>query len=525
MKKKTETITINRACLYLRFSDDKQIGGTSIAVQNKSCRDYCSAHGWKVVMVEKNEAVTAKTTNTRRVAELLEYCKRHKGKFEVLVVFKLNRFARDQYMHHYLRSELMKIGILLRSATEPIDETPMGKLTEGILAALAEFDNGVKAELVKAALWRRVEEGMWPWHPPLGYMSIRQKDEKVKAHAPDPNLEQAIIDLFTAFSTGTVSQFDLSKEYSTKKLKDYKGRIIKFSPQTINNTLNNRYYMGILVHEDGRHIPGKHKAIIKPSLFEKCQYLLHKKSNGTGGGQRLYDNPEFSLKHTLRCAECKEPLTAQFSNSARKTKHPHYFCKNSKCKLHRKTYQRLKLENEFAIYLRQIKPTQEFVKRFQERFLDRYKAREMDLKGEYIRKLEDVQKLEKELKFVIDQGKQGVLKGETFRSAIEEAESKLSLAKFSLRETHGEEIDVNMLLAYAESFIQTIEKVWYDAPFEVRKKIQNFVLPGGLYVAKTREGYFFSNPGIGRLFQLIQDFGVEDSTIVTPPGFEPGLPG
>lgn len=525
MKKKNDTVTINRACLYLRFSDDKQIGGTSIAVQDKACRDFCKLHDWKVALVEKNEAVSAKTTNTRRVAELLEFCKRNKGKFEVLVVYKLDRFARDQAMHHYLRAELLKLGILLRSATEPIDETAMGKLTEGILAALAEFDNAVKSERVKAALWRRVEEGMWPWHPPLGYMSIRQKDEKVKAHVPDPGLEQEIVDLFNAFSTGTVSQFDLSKEYSAKKLKDYKGRIIKFSPQTVNNTLNNRYYMGVLVHEDGRHIQGKHKAIIKPSLFEKCQYILHKKSNGASGGQRQYDNPEFPLKHTLKCAECKETLTAQFSNSARKTKHPHYFCKNSKCKLHRKTYRRLKLENEFGIYLRKIKPTQEFVKRFQERFLDRYQTRERDLKGEYLRKLEDVQKLEKELKFVIDQGKQGVLKGETFKNAIEEAESKLSLAKMSLRETHGEEIDVNLLLAYAESFIQTVEKVWYDAPFEIRKKIQNFVLPGGLYVTKTREGYFFSNPGISGLFQLIQDFGVEDSTVVTPSGFEPELPG
>ncbi len=521
MKKKNETININRACLYLRFSDEKQVGGTSIAVQNKACRDYCKLNEWKVVLVEKNEAVSAKTTNTRRVAELLEFCKRNKGKFEVLVVHKLDRFARDQEMHHYMRAELMRMGVLLRSATEPIDESAQGQLTEGILAALAQFDNAVKSERVKAALWRRVEEGLWPWHPPLGYMSIRQKDEKVKAHVPDPSLEQAIIELFTAFSTGTVSQFDLSKEYAKKKLKNYKGRTIKFSPQSINNALNNRYYMGILVHEDGRHIQGKHKAIIKPSLFEKCQYILHKKSNGTAGSQRLHDNPEFPLKPTLRCAACKEPLTAQFSNSARGTKHPHYFCKNNKCKVFRQTYRRLKLENDFAIYLRQIKPTQEFVKRFQERFLVRYQARERDLKGEYLRKLEDVQQLEKELKFVIDQGKQGVLKNETFKNAIEEAESKLSLAKMSLRETHGEEIDVNLLLAYAESFIQTIEKVWYDAPFEIKKKIQNFVLPGGVYVAKTREGYFFSNPGIGGLFQLIQDFGAHDSKVVTPRGLEP----
>jgi site-specific DNA recombinase len=526
MKKKNETITINRACLYLRFSDDKQIGGTSIAVQNKSCRDYCKIHEWKVTMVEKNEAVSARTSNTRRVAELLEFCKKNKGKFEVLVVFKLNRFARDQYMHHYLRSELMKMGILLRSATEPIDETPMGKLTEGILAALAEFDNGVKSELVKAALWRRVEEGMWPWHPPLGYMSIRQKDEKVQAHVPDPGLAQAVVDIFQSFSTGTVSQLDLSKEYKAKKLKNYKERIVAFSPQTISNLLNNNYYAGILIHEDGRQMKGKHKPLISPTLFAKCQYLLGKKSNNRDG-VRKYDNPDFPLKHTLSCAECGESLTAQMSNSAHGSKHPHYFCKNKKknCKLARKTYRKVKLEQDFVVFLKQIKPSKEFVKRFNERFLERYKHRERDLKGEYLRKSEEVKRLNKELDFIIEQGKQGTLKGDTFKNAVQNAESKLSIAKLDLREVHGEEIDVGLLLAYAEAFIQTLEKVWYDAPFEIKKKIQNFVLPGGLYVAKTREGYFFSNPQIHPLFNLIKDFGANDSKLVTPQGIEPWLPG
>lgn len=271
---------------------------------------------------------------------------------------------------------------------------------------------------------------------------------------------------------------------------------------------------GILVHEDGRHISGKHTPLISSSLFAKCQYLLGKKSNNRDVG-RKYDNPDFPLKHTLNCVECGQPLTAQFSNSARGTKHPHYFCKTKGCKLHRKTYRKVDLERDFAAYLKLIKPSKEFVKRFNERFLDRYKHREQDLRGEYLRKSEEVKRLDKDLNFVIEQGKQGVLKGETFRRAVQDAESKLSIAKLDLREVHGEEIDVGLLLAYAEAFIQTLEKVWFDAPFAIKKKIQNFVLPGGLYVAKTREGYFFSNPQIHPLFSLIQDFGVEDSKVVS----------
>jgi len=51
--------------------------------------------------------------------------------------------------------------------------------------------------------------------------------------------------------------------------------------------------------------------------------------------------------------------------------------------------------------------------------------------------------------------------------------------------------------------------------FEIKKKIQNFALPGGVYVTKTREGYFFSNTGIDGLFRLIEEVGADNSTVVT----------
>jgi DNA invertase Pin-like site-specific DNA recombinase len=55
----------------------------------------------------------------------------------------LPRFARDTYDHVALRSHLQSLGISLRSATEPIDDTSTGKSMEGVLAAFAQFDNHV----------------------------------------------------------------------------------------------------------------------------------------------------------------------------------------------------------------------------------------------------------------------------------------------------------------------------------------------------------------------------------------------
>ena len=79
-----------RAILYLRFSDIKQMGGTTIEVQEKMARASCEVENFDVVDVIKDEAVSAdfkKSKQTLRVAHLLEFCKERKGTFDVLVVF------------------------------------------------------------------------------------------------------------------------------------------------------------------------------------------------------------------------------------------------------------------------------------------------------------------------------------------------------------------------------------------------------------------------------------------------------
>ena len=69
-----------------------------------------------------------------------------------VVVFNLTRFARDKYDHFALRSHLQSLGISLRSATEPIDDTSTGKLMEGVLAAFAQFDNDCRSDRTRAGM-------------------------------------------------------------------------------------------------------------------------------------------------------------------------------------------------------------------------------------------------------------------------------------------------------------------------------------------------------------------------------------
>jgi resolvase-like protein len=69
-----------------------------------------------------------------------------------VIVYNLTRFAREKYDHFALRAHLKSLGIALRSATEPIDDTSTGKLMEGVLAAFAQFDNDVRSDRTRAGM-------------------------------------------------------------------------------------------------------------------------------------------------------------------------------------------------------------------------------------------------------------------------------------------------------------------------------------------------------------------------------------
>src|SRR5687767_11463946 len=140
------------AIIYIRVSTKEQTENLSLPTQLRVCEEYCRREGFEILERFKEEGESAKTTDRRELQRLLEYCRSNKGKVHFLVVFNLTRFARDKYDHFALRSHLKSLGISLRSATEPIDDTSTGKLMEGVLAAFAQFDNDVRSDRTRAGM-------------------------------------------------------------------------------------------------------------------------------------------------------------------------------------------------------------------------------------------------------------------------------------------------------------------------------------------------------------------------------------
>src|SRR6267154_3337200 len=157
--------------IYCRVSSKEQIEGTSLESQEVACREYALSHNIHVLRVFVERGESAKFADRTQLIELLDFCRENKGRVQVLLVWKVDRFARNVGDHFNIKASLVKYGVSVVSVTEPIDSNPEGKLMETILAGFAQFDNDIRATRTVQGMKRKLQEGIFPWHAPLGYKS------------------------------------------------------------------------------------------------------------------------------------------------------------------------------------------------------------------------------------------------------------------------------------------------------------------------------------------------------------------
>ncbi len=167
------------AVIYVRVSTKEQTENLSLPTQLRACEEYCRRQGYEILERFHEEGESAKSTDRSQLQNLLTYCRVNKGRVHFVVVFNLTRFARDKYDHFALRSHLQSLGISLRSATEPIDDTSTGKLMEGVLAAFAQFDNDVRSDRTRAGMKAALELGRWVFLAPIGYLNVPRSTQEL----------------------------------------------------------------------------------------------------------------------------------------------------------------------------------------------------------------------------------------------------------------------------------------------------------------------------------------------------------
>src|SRR6267378_6474352 len=212
------------AVIYIRVSTKEQTENLSLSTQLKACEEYCQRQGFEVLARFREEGESAKTADRTELQKLLQFCRTNKGRVQFAVVFNLTRFARDKYDHFALRAHLKSLGISLRSATEPIDDTSTGKLMEGVLAAFAQFDNDVRSDRTRAGMRAALELGRWTFPAPIGYLNAPKWAGK--SLVPDPERAPLVRRAFQDIATGRFTKHEVRKAVIAPGLKTRRGQLV-----------------------------------------------------------------------------------------------------------------------------------------------------------------------------------------------------------------------------------------------------------------------------------------------------------
>jgi len=463
-----------KAVIYLRISDEKQISNTSLATQEQVCRSYCTKQGLEIVDVVTDEAISANKNNAQRVAELLDYCDKNHKKFDVLVVFKIDRFARSQEHHHYLRSKLLKKKIKLRSATENIGEDGSPKLIEGILAAVNEYDNDIRTERTKLGMLRRLDQGLFPWRPPLGYSLPKTPGERLSVAVEDVACSEAIRDLFRLYSSALYSFSALARKLNVNEVHNHRGTKVVFYKQQIVKIINNPFYIGFTTNTiDNKLRKGLHTPLISQDVFDKCQQVKDGKKYSV---IRKKTNENFPLKGLI-IGDCGHRFSAALSTGRWGKRYGYYFCK----KRDSGNYPSTLLHEKFLSLLDDIQPEKEMVDLYFEIFKEQLSKNIISGVSEQEDTAKRIKELESKKQRLIEMRLDGDIDKDTFTSLKSGYEKELFLLENKRTKANVDtEVNIDELITFGKSFVTNIRERWESLPVEDKIVYQGSIFPNKL---------------------------------------------
>jgi site-specific DNA recombinase len=497
-----QTVGAKTGIIYCRVSSKEQVEGTSLEMQERLCRDYAKKNGIEVLQIFVDKGESAKTINRPEFLKAIKLCSDKKHPVEFFIVYKIDRFARNQNDHVSVQAILKRVGTKLRSVTEPINEEPMGKAMEGMMSVFAELDNNLRSERCKNGMVERVKQGIWVWPAPIGFYRPR----KGSNIAPDPTVKDYIVIVFEEWAKGIHSYKSLAKFMAERGLRTRHSK--KPFPQLIESIIKNEIYCGI-INAWGMRIKGGFEPIISEELFLQCQ-----PKSKAHAGPRQSSNPDFPLNRTI-CLSCMSSMTGSYSHGNGGA-YPYYHHHKQNC-TNAKFIPKATFEEFFVEYLHKINPDAKYEKWFRAIMLDIWQSnfKKFDELNGKVRK--EIEKLEQERQEVFNLHRRGIYDDEELLEQKNIVNQKLREKTQLLVDNRIEEFNMDEALEYCFGFVRDTAATWLRLKHEPRLRFQKNISPEKW----TFDGKKFGTTKLAKIYALKEEYGGQKSNLVDRTGFGP----
>ena len=308
-----------KAVIYARYSSDNQ-REESIEGQIRECTAFAEKNGITILRHYIDRAYSAKTDNRPEFQQMIHDSRQHL--FDIVLVWKLDRFARNRYDSANYKNILKKNGVRVVSANEPISDRSEGILLESMLEGFAEYFSADLAEKVS----RGMTENALKCKFNGGNITIGFATDKEQNILVDPVKAPFVLNVFQMYDEGaTMSKIrDFLNENHV-----HNNRGNRHTMNSVANILKNRRYIGEYSYRD-IVIPNGIPAIIPQDLFDRVQAKIEKNRKAPA---RAKATVEYILTTKLFCGHCGACMCGE-SGKGRSGRNYHYYkCVSVKKKL------------------------------------------------------------------------------------------------------------------------------------------------------------------------------------------------
>lgn len=303
--------------IYARYSSHSQ-SEASIEGQLKDCYAYCKRNGYTVVEEYIDRALTGKTDKRPQFLQMIKDS--NKKHFSYVIVYQLDRFARNRYDSATYKNKLKKNGIRVLSVHENISDDPSSIIIESVLEGMAEYYSAELAQKVTRGLDLKAEKFLSTGMKMLGYRT--GKDGRYEI---DPETEWIVKYIYEQYASGKKIK-EITDYLNEKGYKTSTGSA--FNKNSLRTILQNRRYLGIYIYK-GKETPGEMPRIISDELFDKVSQIMDKNRNAPARAKAYV---EYILTTKLYCGHCKDMMTGYSANGKQGVRYNYYTCNNRKKK-------------------------------------------------------------------------------------------------------------------------------------------------------------------------------------------------
>lgn len=311
---KAETV---KAVIYARYSSHSQTE-QSIEGQLHDAYEYAKRENIAVIGEYIDRALTgtkdARPDFQRMIADA------QKKQFTLVIVWKLDRFARNRYDSAIYKAKLKKCGVKVVSVKENITDSPEGIILEGLLESMAEYYSANLSQNVKRGLRESQEKGYYCGGSiPYGY---RVADHKLVA---DEKTAPVIRYIFEQYASG-VPKKQIIAELDRRGVKNSRGKPLSLT--AFQHALRQTTYIGEYVY-NGKVVPGCAEPLVTRDVFDKVQALLNRRAHAPAAAKARVP---YLLTGKVYCGLCGSPMFGESGKSHTGAYYTYYCCYNRKRK-------------------------------------------------------------------------------------------------------------------------------------------------------------------------------------------------